>query len=354
MSLTEFAMANNLSHSTYETVESPQLATSASFYSPIPNYNNFRMTIRILVTGATGKQGGALINALLSSPSAASLKIFAVTRNSSSPASRALAARNVTLIQGDMVTSSPSIFSKVSDITHGSPLDAAFLVTALTPPKPFGAKPPSEEEQALPFIDAAASSGVKHLVFTSVDRGVNADTDPTDVPHFASKFRIEQYLKRKCEETVLSTGDKMSWTILRPTFFMDMLTDDFMGRTFAAMWASLGSKPLQWIASHDIGAFASRAILDPQKYSGKYISLAGDKLTLDEGKKIFEEIFGRPLPVGYSLVGKMVQTMVSDVGVMFEWLKTEGFKADVKFCNEQGAMTLKEWLEKESEFREIK
>ena len=63
---------------------------------------------------------------------------------------------------------------------------------------------------------------------------------------------------------------------------------------------------------------------------------------------------GRPLPVGYRLVGKMVKTIASDVGIMFEWLKREGFKADVEWCNEQGAMTFKQWLQKESGFREAK
>ena len=85
----------------------------------------------------------------------------------------------------------------------------------------------------------------------------------------------------------------MSWTILRPTFFLDMLTDDFMGRTFAALWAGLGEKPLQWIASSDIGVFASRAILEPGKYAGKSIGLAGDELTVEEAKNIFAGVFGK-------------------------------------------------------------
>jgi uncharacterized protein YbjT (DUF2867 family) len=312
------------------------------------------MTKRILVVGATGKQGGALIDALLSSTSSASLQIFAVTRNKSSKASCALSARNVTLIEGDIAISSQSIFSQISKITNGVPLDAAFLVSPLIPPKPFGSKPPSEEEHTLPFIDAAATSGVKHLIFTSVDRGVNSDTDPTDVPHFATKFRIEQYLKKKSEETISRPNGKMDWTILRPTYFMDMLSDDFMGRTFASMWTGLGSKPLKLIASHDIGVFACRAILEPEKYSSKSISLAGDEITLDELKVIFQERFGRPLPVGYRFVGNMVQTLVSDVGSMFEWLRTEGCGADVKWCNEQGAMTMKQWLETESQFKRTK
>ncbi|KAG0652799.1 hypothetical protein D0Z07_0587 [Hyphodiscus hymeniophilus] len=304
----------------------------------------------ILVTGATGHQGGALINALLSSPSASTLRIFALTRNSSSPASTSLASRNVTLVRGDTAVSSASIFAEVNKLTNGVPLDAVFLVTALTPQKPFGSKAPTEEEQALPFIDAAASAGVKHLVFTSVERGASADTDPTSVPHFASKFRIEQHLKRRCGET----GGRMTWTILRPTFFMDMLTDDFTGRTFAALWGGLGRKPLQWIASSDIGVFAARAVLEPGKYGGKSIGMAGDELTLEEGRKVFREVFGREMNVGYAVTGKLVKTMVSDVGTMFEWLGKEGFKADVKWCNEQGAMTFKEWLLKESAFRDKK
>jgi uncharacterized protein YbjT (DUF2867 family) len=313
-----------------------------------------KMSIRILVTGATGKQGGSLINSLLSSPSATSLNIFAVTRNASSPASLALAARKITLIEGDIATSSASIFSKVNDVTKGQPLDAAFLVTVPTPPKPFGPKPPSEEEQALPFIDAAAASGVKHLVFTSVDRGVNSDTDPTVIPHFAAKYRIEEYLKKKSKDSTLPGGGNPTWTILRPVAFMDNFTNDFMGRTFASMWGSLGSKPLQLIATSDIGKFAARAVLDPTKYAGKAIPLAGDDLTLEGGKKVFKETLGTDMPVGYGFIGGLVKYMVTEVGVMFNWFATDGYTADVAWCRSEGALSFGEWLKTESQFKVTK
>ena len=74
-----------------------------------------------------------------------------------------------------------------------------------------------EERQAYLVINEAIRNGVEHFVFTSVDRGGPSvsDKSPTDIPHFASKHRIEEYLKEK------STGTKTQWTYLE--------TGDFYG-----------------------------------------------------------------------------------------------------------------------------
>jgi nucleoside-diphosphate-sugar epimerase len=55
---------------------------------------------RIVVTGATGKQGGALIKALLEK-SPQPFEIYAVTRNTTSGGAKALASKGVKLVQGD-------------------------------------------------------------------------------------------------------------------------------------------------------------------------------------------------------------------------------------------------------------
>jgi nucleoside-diphosphate-sugar epimerase len=56
----------------------------------------------ILVTGATGRLGGAVIRHLLASPAARNeFKIFALTDDPSSPAAQLLAQQDVTLIKGD-------------------------------------------------------------------------------------------------------------------------------------------------------------------------------------------------------------------------------------------------------------
>ena len=61
------------------------------------------MAKNLLITGATGKQGGAVVSALLASRSAADFVIYAVTRNQSSAAAQALATKpNVKIVEGNL------------------------------------------------------------------------------------------------------------------------------------------------------------------------------------------------------------------------------------------------------------
>jgi uncharacterized protein YbjT (DUF2867 family) len=78
------------------------------------------MSLRILVTGATGKQGGACVNALLASSN--THDIYAVTRTSKSPAAEKLAKRGVHVIEGNL-DDPDSIFAKIDGV-----LDGVFLV----------------------------------------------------------------------------------------------------------------------------------------------------------------------------------------------------------------------------------
>jgi uncharacterized protein YbjT (DUF2867 family) len=73
------------------------------------------MSRSIIVTGATGRQGGGLIKTLLASPDASTIKIFALTRNPHSPAAIKLKEKGVTIIEGDL-NNVPAIF-KNAEIT---------------------------------------------------------------------------------------------------------------------------------------------------------------------------------------------------------------------------------------------
>jgi uncharacterized protein YbjT (DUF2867 family) len=71
------------------------------------------------------------------------------------------------------------------------------------------ANPEREERQGKALVNAAIQTGVKHFVYTSVDRrGSQSDSDPTYAPHFISKHRVEKYLLEK------SAGTDMTWIIL--------------------------------------------------------------------------------------------------------------------------------------------
>lgn len=208
-----------------------------------------------------------------------------------------------------------------------------------------------EEAQAYPVIDEAVKNGVEHFVFTSVDRGGPgiSEKNPTEIPHFASKHRIEEYLKEK------SAGTKTKWTILRPVTFMDNLAPGFFGKMFPAMWgASLGDdKALQLISVHDIGVFGARAFQNPEEYEGRAISLAGDDLTLSQAKKVFKEAIGYDMPATFQFMGSAIMFMVKELGIMFKWFADVGCGADIQALRkeEPKLQDFRTWLKESSGFK---
>jgi uncharacterized protein YbjT (DUF2867 family) len=291
--------------------------------------------IKVLITGATGTQGGATVANLLSLPSLPPFHIFALTRNPSSTAAKSLGSDpRVTVVQGDP-TSAEAIFAQTG------PIDAVFLVTV-------HGKAGYEESQARSLIDASLSNGVKHFVFSSADRGGAAisDTNPTPVAHIATKYTIELMLKEK------TAGTGMSWTILRPTTFMDNLKPDIEGKGFASMWRLVGQKPVQLVAAEDIGYFAARALMDKEKYAGKAIGIAGDELNFEEAQRVFMKEMGTELPAAPCVFGKVLKLAMPDIGSMFKWFEKEGYAVDIGKCREEypALKDFATWLREDSGF----
>jgi uncharacterized protein YbjT (DUF2867 family) len=294
-------------------------------------------TRRILVVGATGKQGGAVIDALLSQSKthAHPIRILALTRNVASPSAKHLAQNPlIELVQGDP-TNPAAIFAAAS------PIDAVFCVTV-------HGKPGAEEAQAAGLIDASIAHGVKHFVFTSADRGGEevSNVTPTPVAHIASKHRIEEYLINAAARTSLT------WTILRPVTFMENLTPDFAGKGFAAMWNQVGARSIQLVSVKDIGVFGARALLQPEKWAGRKVGIAGDRLNFAEACVVFKRVTGQDMPVTFRAVGSMLKVAMPDIGAMFEWFGTGGCDVDIEACREEypGLQDFGMWLKECSGF----
>lgn len=316
------------------------------------------MSVRkILVTGATGKQGSAVVNALIARPPPYPHEILALTRNVDSPAAQKLSSKskNITLLAGDL-NHCPNIFTKAGG--NGS----VWGVFSMQLPAmgQSGAPKDIEEQQGNGLIDAALTAGVKHFVYTSVDRGgSNSINDPTNVPHFISKHKIEKHLIDAVSDSNKNTHG-MTYTILRPVAFYDNFTPDFMGKGFASMWAKLGSVPLQLVGTRDIGIFAALAFSnlesDPKVYRNSAISLAGDELTQAQASEIFEKVYGKKMPNTFGFVGSLILYMAKEMGTMFQWFSDVGYKADIaenKRLNPD-MQNFETWLKEESKFNQNK
>ncbi|KAL4790838.1 hypothetical protein BDV19DRAFT_401741 [Aspergillus venezuelensis] len=303
------------------------------------------MTRAILITGATGKQGGAVIETLLEQDT--DVEILALTRDASSPSAKRLAGKSIKikLVEGTL-DQQDAIFENAKKITD-SPVWGVFSVQVAA----FTGDTTLEAKQGKSLIDAALKYNVKHFVYTSVDRGGEAHSpnNPTGVPHFINKHNIELHLINSTK------GTDMSWTILRPPMFLDGgLVPGFGGKVWAtSVKVALQGKPIQVIAVSDIGFFGARAFLKPEEHAGRAISIAGDEITFDEMNRVFKSVKGRDIPLTFEFLSRLAMWFIPDMGLMFKFFHDEGFGADIDALKRvnPGLKDFRAWLESESEWR---
>ncbi|KFY19925.1 hypothetical protein V491_04106 [Pseudogymnoascus sp. VKM F-3775] len=270
----------------------------------------------VLVTGATGKQGGAVIENILASSQAASFNIVAVTRNATSRTAQKLAAHpNVSVIEGDLA-SVDAIFNKVGPIWGIYSVQVNSEV---------------EEQQGKAIVDAAILYGAQHFVYSSGDRGgpERSPNNPTYVKNFAAKHAIEKHLQQRVEKS----PQQMTYTILRPVTFFENLSTDIHGKGFARMWEQLGSKKLQMVSTKDIGWFAAQSFLQPDNFRNAALTLVGDELTQPEANVIYKKITGQSMAMAACPIASAVKFVLKgSVGDMFKWFEDEGYGGDVQEC----------------------
>lgn len=171
----------------------------------------------ILVTGATGKQGGSVVDALLAD-SNEMYTILAVTRDSNSASAQRLAKKSpsIKLVEGNL-DDFPALFAAAEAIS--SPIWGVYSVQVS---EGKGVTHDGEIRQGKSVIDVSVEKGVKMFVYSSVERGGDEKSwdVETPIPHFQSKYYLERHLKEKA-------GEEMSWCVLRPVAFMDVRLDCF-------------------------------------------------------------------------------------------------------------------------------
>ncbi|RYP08078.1 hypothetical protein DL764_002118 [Monosporascus ibericus] len=298
----------------------------------------------ILVTGATGKQGGATINALLDAGALDQHKLLAVTRNPGSGAAKNLEAKGVIVIRGDL-NDIPSIFSRAKAAlgVDDDKVWGVFSVQTAAPSR-------TEEAQGKALVDEALSNNVEFFVYSSVDRGGETSFhNPTTVPDFINKYNIEHHLIDAAEFT------DMRWTILRPVAFMEnflpgfgTIIPGFGPKVMATAWkVAIKEKPLQLVSIRDIGWFAAQAFMRPGDFAGRHISLAGDELAFSQANAVFKSKVGYELPQTFHFPVRFLLWYSAELGNMFHWFYTDGYGTDVKALKGEhpGLLSWSEWLD---------
>ncbi|CAI7639864.1 unnamed protein product [Penicillium glandicola] len=280
----------------------------------------------LLITGATGRQGGALIQSLLSIPDMAGFNIIAVTRDITSSRALKLGANfNVSVVDGD-IGQPEAIFQKVG------PVWGVYSVQINSD---------AEEKQGMAMVNAAVAHGVRHFVYSSGDRGgpEKSPVNPTKVKNFAAKYCVEKHLVGRAT---------MTYTILRPVTFFENLTPDIHGKGFARMWEQMGDKKLQFVSTGDIGRIAAYCFMHPSDYRNTALTLVGDELTQTEAEATFKAVVGSSMPLAPCPVASTVKFLLKGtVGDMFNWFEHEGYGGDVAACRQMypGMKDFNAWIE---------
>jgi uncharacterized protein YbjT (DUF2867 family) len=273
----------------------------------------------ILVTGATGNQGGATARRLL----AEGRPVRALVRHTTTQAATALAAAGAELVRGD--------FDEPASLRPA--LDGAGAVFAV-PPTAFGPGGPQTELEVArgrTLIDAAAAAGIEQVVLSTVAS--------TSVP--TGKTQIERYLRDHIAQP----------TVLRPVRFMtnylgfgvigiDGIVDGVHRHLFPP------DEPMPVIALEDIAEFAALAFADPARFAGRILELAGDQPTPVEAAATITAATG--IDVRYQLlsVDEIAEISPAVAETAKRWQSGDRWHADIEALRviHPGLRTLSDWL----------
>lgn len=254
----------------------------------------------VLITGATGKQGGATARALAGK----GFRLRAMTRNPDGDAAKAIAtATGAEIVQGDLNDAAS---------LRGA-LKGAWGVFGVQNTWEAGVE--GEEEQGKRLASLAREAGVQHYVYTSVGSAHRK----TGIPHFENKYRVE--------DTIRAAGFP-SYVIYRPVFFMENLTSPWFlnGDTiYAAMRPDL---KLQMIAVDDIGKYVARGFTNADKLNRREIDLASDEATMPDVAMALSRGLGRNISFAQIPISE-VRKNSDDFATMLEWFDRVGYNVDI-------------------------
>ena len=256
----------------------------------------------VLVTGATGQQGGAVTRALLEKGH----DVRAMVRDVQSEKAVALVQMGVELVTGDMEDT-----ASIASAAEGA--DSMFAVTS-----PFVAGTDHETVLGKNLVDGAVAAGIGHFVYSSV---ASADKE-TGIPHFESKWEVEKHL--------VASG--LNWTVTAPVFFFENISSPWLAADLADgryRQAMPTDRDLQMIGLAAIGAFNAAVIDGREGFYGQRIDIASDELTGPQTATALSEALGRTVTFDEQPIEEVQAGFGEDMALMYEWFTEVGYDVDL-------------------------
>ncbi|WP_227999652.1 NmrA family NAD(P)-binding protein [Nocardia australiensis] len=280
----------------------------------------------VLVTGATGRQGGATARALL----AAGVHVRALVRDPATDRAKAVEALGAELVTGDL-------HDRDSVIRAANGVRAVFSVqmpTMTADTVDFDA----EVAQGVNLIEGAKAAGVPQFVHTSVSgAGQHTETPGWAEGRWAG---MEPFLGAKSAiQDQLRAAGFPHWTLLKPVFFMENFLPSMAylfprGIEGGLVTLLRPEIPLPVVAVDDIGRAATAAIAAPQRFDGVELELASDYLSMTEIAEILSRTLGTQLSAPDMTEEQAIAAGMPAMGASHEWLNVAGQPGRPQFARD--------------------
>ncbi|KAK5577313.1 hypothetical protein RB653_002254 [Dictyostelium firmibasis] len=271
----------------------------------------------ISVFGASGQQGGGVVEALLKN---SNFKVRALTRNPDSESSKKLKEQGVEVVRCDDSDSKEMI----QDALAGS--YGVFCVTN------YWAYFEKEVQYGRNMADAALAAGVKHFVFSSLTPMNKISEGRISVPHYDQKYEIEEYVR---ELSKLNSNTFISSFVYAPGYMQNFLTfyppkkNDQDGTFTLTTPSDPNGKPLDIGDISEMGYIVEGILMDPIKYSGAVIPISGDCLTGPQIAEIYTKVTGKT--VNFNFIPPSVFRNLKFIH------NSDAIASMYEFCNQYGA-----------------
>ncbi|GBB92946.1 hypothetical protein RclHR1_02090010 [Rhizophagus clarus] len=239
----------------------------------------------IVVSGATGAQGGSVANSLLAT---GNYRVRALTRNPNSDKAKKLASKGAEVFKCDL-----SIREDVEKALSGA--DIAWLVTNFWDPSISGTDVNEEERQGKMFADIAKEKGLNWLIFSSLPEStVESGGKYPDITLFSGKYHVEEYIK--------ASGIPNSTFVYLGFYFQNFGSPSFIpfvpnenGEIELVVPYLEESDKLPMVdAENDTGPLVAKIIEEgPTKWNGRQVPVAAENVSFKHLIDVLTKVTGK-------------------------------------------------------------
>ncbi|KAK55385.1 NmrA/HSCARG family protein [Staphylococcus lugdunensis] len=265
----------------------------------------------ILVIGATGKQGNAVVKQLLHE----GWQVRVYTRNKQNDKLTTIKHKNLEIFEGDL--GNLDSLKQAMEDQFGVYSVQPIILDNVT----------EEIRQGKMIINTAYQQGIEHIIYSTAG-GVNRNRTG---PHFEALAQIENELQ----------NSPLNYTIIKPAFFMDNFLRIITVEDGVIYIPEFINKAVKFamISSIDIAKIAAHIFKNTKQFNHRAIEIASDERTLEEVVKTFATVTGKPAQIKGSYSSGTAER---------EWLEDKGYEIDfnqMENINPQ-QLSLQQWIDK--------